>query len=68
MEKKPLINPGSMLNSSEGLLSASAMAALTAAIAESQDWKVTVSACVGLSIVAAAYSLSRALVKRGGAA
>jgi hypothetical protein len=55
-----------MLNSSEGLLSASAMAALTAAIAESSDWKVTVSACAGLALVASTYSLSRALVKREG--
>jgi hypothetical protein len=65
---KPIIDPGSMLNSSEGLLSASAMAALTAVVADSQDWKITVSACIGISIIAGAYSISRAMVKKEGAA
>ena len=61
--KKPLINPGSLLNTSEGLLSTGVLGALTTSLTTSSDWRVQSSSAIGLSILGAAYVVSRAKVK-----
>jgi hypothetical protein len=60
---KPMISTGSMLNSSEGLLSTGAMAALVQTMSSSDDWRVQAAACLGLAIVAATYAIVRGQVK-----
>jgi hypothetical protein len=61
-DSKPMISTGSMLNSSEGLLSASAMAALAQQMTSSEGW-VAAAACLGLALVAATYCVMRSKVK-----
>ena len=38
---KPIIGTGSLLNSSEGIITAGALAALTTALTSSADWRVS---------------------------
>jgi|TARA_R100001082_G_scaffold107816_2_gene82215 hypothetical protein len=67
MEKsKPVISPGSMLNSSEGLLSTGALAALTSALSTADDWRIQIAAAAGISVLASVYVFSRAMAKKGG--
>ena len=61
-DKKPLVSPGSLLNSSEGLLSGGAMAALVPAM-QSDDWRVACAACLGMAIVGATYCVMRQKLK-----
>ena len=61
-EKKGMVSPGSLLNSSEGLLSGGAMAALVPAMA-SEDWRVACAACVGIAIIGATYTVMRQKMK-----
>ena len=61
--KKPMISTGSMLNSSEGLLSTGAMAALVQQMTTSDDWRVKAAACLGLALVAAVYMIGRTKAK-----
>jgi len=63
--KNPIISPGSMLNTSEGLIATGALAALTTALTNSSDWRVQASSALGMAILAAAYVLARAYVKAG---
>jgi len=60
---KPIISPGSMLNSSEGLLSAGGLAALTASLSSSSDWRVQAASAIGISILASVYVWARSRVK-----
>jgi|TARA_R100000479_G_scaffold18298_1_gene6971 hypothetical protein len=62
-DKKPIISPGSMLNTSEGLLSSAAAAALVQQLYSATDWRVQAACALGLSIVATAYAVMRAKVK-----
>jgi hypothetical protein len=63
-EKRPVINPGSLLNTSEGLLSTASLATLSALLTSTTDWRVQSAAAIGVAIIGAAYVLSRALVKK----
>jgi hypothetical protein len=60
---KALVDPGSMLNTSEGLISTGTLAALTTALTTSTDWRVQMAAALGMAVIAAAYVLSRGKVK-----
>jgi len=60
---KPIVDPGSMFNSSEGLLSTASLASLTAGLTGSADWRVQTACAIGIAIVAAAYAGSRTKVK-----
>ena len=62
-DKKPIISPGSMLNTSEGLLSSAVAAALTQQLYTATDWRVQSACALGLAIVATAYVVMRAKVK-----
>jgi len=64
-DKKPMISTGSMLNSSEGLLSTGAMAALTQQMTTAEDWRVQAAASIGLALVACAYVIMRSKAKAG---
>ena len=64
-DSKPMISTGSMLNSSEGLLSTGAMAALTQQMTTAEDWRVKAAACIGLALVACAYVIMRSKAKVG---
>ena len=61
---KPMISTGSLLNTSEGLLSTGVLAALTTSLTTSPDWRVQAASALGLAILGAAYVLSRGMVKR----
>lgn len=63
MEDKPLISPGSMLNTSEGLLTSAALTALVGFINSNDDWRVQIAACLGIAILAGAYAVGRSMVK-----
>jgi|GEM_PF-3524042 len=63
-EKRPVVNPGSLLNTSEGLLSTASLATLSALLTSTTDWRVQSAAAIGVAIIGAAYVLSRALVKK----
>ncbi len=62
-DSKPMISTGSMFNSSEGILSASAAAALVQQMTSSEDWRVQAAACLALALVAATYCIMRSKVK-----
>lgn len=59
-----IIAPGSMLNSSEGLISTGSLAALTTALTTHADWRVQVAAATGIALLASVYVWSRSAVKR----
>ena len=61
---KPIIAPGSMLNSSEGLISTGSLAALTTALTTHTDWRVQVASAAGIALLAAVYVWTRSSVKR----
>lgn len=63
-ESKPMISTGSLLNTSEGLLSTGVLAALTTSLTTSADWRVQAASAIGLAILGAAYVLSRSTVKK----
>jgi len=58
-DKKGMVSPGSLLNTSEGLLSGGAMAALVQQMVTSTDWRVQAAACIGLAIIGATYCVMR---------
>jgi len=60
---KKMISPGSMFNSSEGLLSTGAMTALVQRMTSSDEAVVQAAACIGLAIVAAVYCVMRQRAK-----
>lgn len=62
-DKKPMISTGSMLNSSEGILSTGSMAALVQQMTTSDDWRVQAAACIGLALVASVYCVMRGKAK-----
>ena len=63
-DKKPMISPGSMLNSSEGLLSTGAMAALVQQMTSAEDWRVAAASAIGLALLASTYCVMRSRVKQ----
>ena len=63
---KGMVDPGSMLNSSEGLLSTAGLAALTTALNTATDARVQMAAAAGISVLASVYVFSRAMTKKGG--
>lgn len=63
-ESRSLINPGSLLNTSEGLISTAVLAALTTSLTTSEDWRVQAASAVGLAILGGAYVVSRSMVKK----
>ena len=67
-EKPPLsvgpINTGSLLNSSEGLLTTTLTGLCGTVISGSYDASVQTAALVGLSVTVAAYCVSRGLAKK----
>jgi hypothetical protein len=63
---RPLVHTGSLLNSSEGILSGSAMAALVQQMTTNDDWRVQAAACIGLAVVAATYAIVRGRAKAAG--
>ena len=65
-DSKPVLSPGSMLNSSEGLLSTACLAALTPALNTATDARVQMAAAAGISVLASVYVFSRAMAKKGG--
>lgn len=64
--EKPVISPGSMLNSSEGLLSTAGLAALTTSLSTADDWRIQIACAAGISVLASVYVYSRAMTKKGG--
>ena len=62
-ESPPMISTGSMLNSSEGLLSTGAMAALVQQMTTNDDWRVQAAACLGLALIASVYCIMRQKAK-----
>ena len=62
--EKPIIAPGSMLNTSEGLLATGVAAALTQQLTMSPDWRVQAACALGLALVAATYVVVRGGVKK----
>ena len=65
-DSKPVVSPGSMLNSSEGLLSTAGLEALTTALNTATDARVQMAAAAGISVLASVYVFSRAMAKKGG--
>ena len=63
---KSTISPGSMLNSSEGILSTAGLAALTTALNTGDDYRVQMAAAIGIAVLASVYVYSRAMTKKGG--
>jgi hypothetical protein len=63
-DSKPIVSTGSLLNTSEGLLSTGVLAALTTSLTTSEDWRVQAASAIGLAILGAAYVVSRTLVKK----
>jgi len=63
---KPIVSPGSMLNSSEGILSTAGLAALTTALNTGDDYRVKMAAAIGIAVLASVYVYSRAMAKKGG--
>ena len=63
---KGMVDPGSMLNSSEGILSTAGLAALTTALNTGDDYRVKMAAAIGISVLASVYVFSRAMTKKGG--
>ena len=63
-DSKPVVSPGSMLNSSEGLLSTAGLAALTTALNTATDARVQMAAAAGISVLASVYVFSRAMAKK----
>lgn len=64
-EPKPTLSPGSLLNSSEGLLSTGCLAGLTSALTTSSDYRVQVAAAIGIAVLGSVYVYSRGMVKAG---
>ena len=64
-KEKGMVDPGSMLNSSEGLLSSASLVALTTALNTGDDYRVKMAAAVGISVLASVYVFSRAMAKKG---
>jgi|DEB0MinimDraft_6_1074348.scaffolds.fasta_scaffold256584_2 hypothetical protein len=62
-QSKPLINPGSMLNTSEGLLSSAALTALVGLATEAEDYRVKIAGVIGIAVLGAAYVVARSVVK-----
>tara|TARA_R100001594_G_scaffold35673_1_gene65161 strand:- start:2102 stop:2323 length:222 start_codon:yes stop_codon:yes gene_type:complete len=65
-KEKALVSPGSMLNSSEGILSTAGLAALTTALNTGDDYRVQMAAAIGIAVLASVYVFSRAMTKKGG--
>ena len=63
-DTKPMIQTGSLLNTSEGLLATGVLAALTTALTTNSDWRVQAAAAIGLAILGGAYVISRSMVKK----
>lgn len=61
--KKPIISPGSMFNSSEGLLSTGAMAALVQQMSSATDWRAQGAAAIALAAIAVGYAVVRGRCK-----
>ena len=62
-EKKPMISTGSMLNSSEGLLSTGALAALTQQLTTTSDPIAQVGIALAIAILAVGYGITRGKAK-----
>ena len=60
---RPLVHTGSLLNSSEGLLSASCAAALTQVATSTDSEWTACCACVGLALIACVYMIGRTKAK-----
>ena len=56
---KPMVSPGSMLNSSEGLLSTGALAALVQQMTTNSDWRVQAACAVSIAALASTYVVMR---------
>ena len=63
MKDKPLISPGSMLNSSEGLSMAGINAALVAGLQTSDDFRVQIACAIGMATVTSVYIIMRQRAK-----
>lgn len=63
-DSQPMVSTGSLLNTSEGLLSTGVLAALTTSLTTSEDWRVQAASAIGLSILGAAYVVSRTMLKK----
>mgnify|MGYP003135143735 CR=1 FL=1 len=64
-KEKPVVSPGSMLNSSEGILSTAGLAALTTALNTGDDYRVQMASAIGIAVLASVYVFSRAMTKKG---
>jgi len=66
-EARGLVAPGSLFNTSEGLLSTT-LTGLVATVVTAEDYSETLKmvAIGGLALALAAYNISRAMVKRRG--
>lgn len=60
---KPMVSPGSMLNTSEGLVATGGLTALTTALTNDADWRVQAAAAVGIALLSATYIFARSRVK-----
>jgi hypothetical protein len=64
-DSKPTLSPGSLLNSSEGLLSTGCLAGLTSVLTTSTDYRVQMSAAIGIAVLGSVYVYTRGMVKVG---
>ena len=64
-DTKAAVSTGSLLNSSEGILSTGCLASLTSALMSSSDSKVQMAAAIGIAGLGSVYVYSRAMVKAG---
>jgi len=62
---KGMVDPGSMLNSSEGILSTAGLAALTTSLNTASDFRVQMASAIGIAMLASVYVYSRAMTKKG---
>ena len=62
-EEKRIVSPGSLFNSSEGLLSGGAMAALVQQATTTSDRWVACVACMGVALIGATYTVMRQKAK-----
>ena len=61
----PPLSPGSLLNSSEGLLSTGCLAGLPSALTTATDYRVQMAAAIGIAVLGSVYVYTRGMVKAG---
>ena len=63
MDKEPLIRTGSMLNTGEGLLATSALAALVSVLNSATDWRAQAGIAISVAALVIGYAVVRGRTK-----